>query len=117
MKVEGLLLLVAYLSAEPTTCGCQATERLSDLMTEYTSGVKYDWGKGIDIPDGVSPVRPVYRVCGCCGTSSRRGNGSFNVGLIVSTRSLTLSQDGHTMIDIDIERDRERWTQSGCLGR
>ena len=43
-----------------------------------------DGRKGIDIPYGVSPVRPVYRVCGCCGTSGRRGDGSFNVGLIVS---------------------------------
>jgi len=63
--------------------------------------VKYDWGKGIDIPDGVSPVRPVDRVCGCCGTSGRRGDGSFNVRLIVSYLLQQGGVEGRTIIDIE----------------
>jgi hypothetical protein len=46
-------------------------------------------------------VRPVYRVCGCGGTSSRRGDGSFNVGLVVRILSFTMDGEGHTIIDIE----------------
>jgi len=80
MKVEGLLLLVAYLSAE------RQARPFAKPVAVISHVEVYDvlWEKWVDIPNGVSPVRPIYRVCGCSYGSSRRGNGSFKVGLIIS---------------------------------